>query len=74
MNKENDKVQNTIKRDITGCPINLAKLKEQGKVGQKGATFRSLNETNQPTDQPTDTASYRGALSYLKSTLDQCIP
>ena len=34
-----------------------------------GATCRSSNEcvTDQPTNRPTDTASYRCALSHLKS-------
>ena len=41
---------------------------KQGQVGQEGAPCGLSNEcvTDQPTDQQTDTASYRGALAYLK--------
>ena len=44
---------------------------QQGQVGQYGVTCGLSNDcvtrpTDQQTDQPTDTASYRGALSHLK--------
>ena len=42
--------------------INKRTLK-QGQVSQQGVTYES---TDQPTNRPTDTASYRGALSHLK--------
>ena len=42
---------------------------EQGHVGQYvWLVERMRYPTNQPTDQLTDTASYRGALSHLKIT------
>ena len=42
---------------------------EQGQVGQyMWIVEQTRNPTNQPTDQLTDTVSYRGALSHLKIT------
>ena len=47
---------------------------KQGQVGQwvrrvdrRTNALPNDQPTNQPTDRPTDTASYRGALSHLKT-------
>ena len=52
----------------------MAKKKKQGQVGQKGVTCGSSNEcitnrrTDRPTNRPTDTESYRGAMSHRKTS------
>ena len=54
--------------------IDERKIYKQGQVGQKVRRVdRRTNalQTNQQTDQPTDTASYRGALSHLKMRPEQ---
>ena len=51
----------------------MQSIAKQGQVGQEGAPCGLSNEcvTDQPTDQQTDTASYRGALLHLKMKMSE---